>query len=579
MSTDTQAPVSTAIKALDYAMDVLLGEIPSCEYVKLACQRFVEDLKREDVWYDEEAAQDFYTYCTYLHHYKGPWAGKPIELEPWQLFFFGNVYGFKKCELVDDEWVHTDEWRFKYNYLEVPRKNGKTTIAAAGATYDARYMEATGAEVYCAATKEDQAAILYNDAKAYINKSEDMKDEFEILHGRNTIYAQGTDRTSFLKPLGSDSQRQDGLNPFAVYCDEFHAWPDRALLDVLEDAFGARTNWHIVQITTAGHNRQGVCFKERAHLIEILRGIVIKDDKFGMIFTIDKEDKDNWMDEAVWFKANPNLGRGKQLAYMRSKAEKAQQIPSELNTFLTKQLNVWTEAAEAWLLFDTWKKCRVTGEKPDLRSKKCIVGVDLAKVRDLSAVAYLFPVQPGILKPYLRVDFYCPGNNIQQRVRDDKVSYDVWAKGGYIKETRGDTTDFDFIEKDIVDNSSVYDIQQVMFDRTFAGEIINHLMDEGLDIETIAQNFFTLGPATSELERLLVKGDIDVEFNPVLDWCAANVVVEKDSHDNIKPDKAKSQEKIDGIAATINALAKMIGPKTDRKKPSPYEKRGMRSVG
>lgn len=560
-------------KALDYAMSVLTDEVPACKYVQLACARFVNDLERTDIWYDEVAAQRFYTYCTFLRHYKGPCRGQPIILDPWEEFLCGNIYGWKR--VIDGE--KTDIWRFKFIYCEVPRKNGKTTIAAAAASYDASQMEPMGSEVYCLATKEEQAKILWNDIKAFIHQSEELKEVFEVLEGRNTIFVVDTGRTSFVRPLGANSEKLDGLNPFSAVCDELHEWPDRKLLDVIEDAFGARNNWHILEITTAGYNKQGICYQERKHGIDILEGRIINDDKFVLIYTIDPEDRTKWRDEATWFKANPSLGKGKMLDYMRTKAQKADQIPSELNTFLSKQLNIWTDVLEAWLKWEDWTKCRRDFKRGKLLGKKCTAAADLGKVSDLSAVAYFFPEQPGLDKPHVWVDFYCPRDNIKVRSERDKLPYDVWVREGWIQETPGNTTDFDFVEADILSSNKRFVISKMAFDRTFAGEIINHLAEEGIEIVDWGQGYISMGPPTAEMERLIVKGEIVLPENPVLDWMSANVVTRKDPAGNIKPDKENSEEKIDGIVAIIMAIG-LTMVKVDPKKKSPYEKRGLRSL-
>ena len=559
--------------ALDYAFSVIVGDVPACNYVRLACVRFVNDMDRTDIWYDVAAAQKFTTYCTYLKHYKGPSKGKPIVLDPWEEFIFGNIYGWKK--VIDGE--KTNLWRFHYCYVEVPRKNGKTTIAAAAASYDTAFVDATGAEVYCLATKEEQAKILWNDIKAFIHQSDELKETFEVLVGRNTIYARESGRTSFVKPLGANSDSQDGLNPISAVCDELHEWKDRKMLDVIEDAFGARDNWHIIEITTAGYNKQGICYQERKHGIDILEGRIVNDDKFVIIYTIDKEDRPNWRDEKVWFKANPALGHGKQLEYMRSKAQKADQIPTELNTFLNKQLDVWTDVLEAWLKWDTWTSCRREYDRKKLIGKKCYAAADLGRVSDLSAVVYYFPVQRGIETPCFIVDFYCPRDNVSERTERDKLPYRVWVEQGFIKETPGNTTDFKFITKDILAANSEFEIEQIAFDRTFAGEIVNELSEAGLEVIDFGQGFMSMGSPTAELERLLTCQEIHHNGNPVMDWMSANVVIRRDAAGSMKPDKENSEEKIDGIVALIMAIGLTLA-KIDPKKKSPYEKRGMRTL-
>ena len=251
--------------ATKYAKGVVSGRVVACRHVRQACERHLKDLKRVGdpdfpYVYDVAAANKFFKFCSHIRHYKGPMKGQPLDLEPWQQFVFGSVYGWKDLR---------GNWRFTHIYIEIPRKNGKTTMAAAGAAYDAGFVEETGAEVYVVATKEDQAKLLYNDCAAYINRSQDLQEVFHVLTGKTTIFVSDTARTSFIRPLGSDSNRHDGLNPIAVYTDELHAWPKRDLWDVMEDAFGARDNYHIVSITTAGHNKHGICYEERRHLIQI----------------------------------------------------------------------------------------------------------------------------------------------------------------------------------------------------------------------------------------------------------------------------------------------------------------------
>lgn len=567
-------PARQVSAATDYAERVLSGEIVAPRLVRLACERHLRDLTREDLWYDESAAERFYEFSRTMRHYKGPMKGRPIELSPWQKFLFGNIYGWKR--VVDG--VRSDLWRYHYVYVEVPRKNGKTTTMAIGAAYDAGFVEESGAEVYCLATRHEQAMILYKDVRAFIKGSPDLEEEFEILEGRNTIYAQGSNRTSWIQPLSSNAERQDGYNPIAAYCDELHQWPDRQLLDALEDAFAARENWHIISITTAGYDRHGVCYAERTHSVEILERKIEKDDKFALIFHLDKEEIDRPFDEDVWFKANPELGQGKSLTYMRSKAEKAAQIPSELTSFLTKHLNVWTDAVEIWLPTEKWSACSAKFSAQDLAGLRCWVGVDLAKVLDLSAVAYFFPVQRGLAKPRLFVDFFIPEENLRDRVKRDRVQYDVWLRQGWLRTTPGNTTDFRFIEAAIRERAKLFSVQAIGFDRFFAGEIINNLAEDGFEILDIGQGFATMSAPTVELERLAVSAQIEHDGNPVLAWCIGNVATIRDPAGNIKPDKSRAQERIDGAVASIMALAASTMQKSEKKPPSPYESRGMRSL-
>lgn len=557
-----------------YAQDVVSGKKNVCKWVKLACKRHLKDLTRTDIWFDEKAANRFFRWSEIMRHYKGPEKGKPIVLDDWQRFIFGNAYGWKKVE----NGQKTDIWRFNYVYIEIPRKNGKTTMAGVAASYDCAAVEGTGAEVYCLATKEDQAKLLYNDVSAFIAGSPDLQEVFEILHGRNTIFSKESNRTSFVKPLGADSQRHDGLNPLAAYCDEVHAWPDRKLWDVTEDAFGARTNWHMVSITTSGSNRQGICYLERSHLTDILEGRIEADNKFGVIYTVDDEEKGLWRDEKIWFKANPALGKGKQLQYMRDQAIKAEQMPSKLNTFLNKQLDIWTDVAEAWLNYDTWKSRSNLFLWETMRGLNCHGGMDLARVGDLSAVAYWFPPQKSLTKARVLVDFYFPSLLMSERIHQDKVPYDLWAQQGFLKLTPGNTTDFKFIEADILARSSMYNLQSMGYDRHFGGELVNSLSDEGVEMVEFGMGFASMGAPTAEFERQLVAGEMEHNDNPVLNSNAACVSISRDPAGNIKPDKLASTKRIDGIVAAIIALGRTMAP-SDKKKPSVYLKRGIRTLG
>lgn len=557
----------------DYALEVVSGHIPANRFVRLACERHLRDLARTDVWFDAKAAERFFNYCKCLKHYKGPMKGQRIVLEPWQRFIFGCIYGWKKVV----EGVKSNLWRFNYAYLEVPRKNGKTTIAAAGASYDCALLEDTGAEVYCLATKEDQAKLLYNDVAAYINQSEDLKEVFEILQGRSTIYCLKSDRTSFIKPLGSDSDRLDGLNPFSAYTDELHAWPHRDLWDVIEDGFGARENWHMIAITTAGHDKKGICYQERQHLIEILEQRIDADNKFGVIFTVDDKEKENWLDEKNWYIANPNLGTGKQLSYMRDLALKAQQMPTKKNAFLNKQLNIWTDVLESWIQYDAWKACESPFACLNLKGKTCTAGMDLARVNDLSAVGYFFEPQAGVEFPTVLVDYYLPQANMRERQEQDRVPYDVWVSQGHIRTTPGNTTDFSFIQHDILERAAMFNIKELAFDRHFAGEIVNSLQNEGINLVEFGMGFVSMGSPTAEFERLVIAKQLRHNNNPVLNWNVANLVVRRDPAGNIKPDKDASINRIDGAVALIMALGRTMA-KGELKKPSPYEKRGLRSI-
>lgn len=553
-----------------YAESVVQGEEKACKYVRLACQRHLNDLKRKDWKYrfDPVKADSFFRFCNYLKHYKGVKRGERFDLEPWQKFVYGCIYG----------WVDTeDNWRFKTAYIEIPRKNGKTSMAGAGACYDSAIASKTGAEVYCVATKEEQAKLLYNDCVAYVNQSEALRNIFKVLGGTSIMYVKNTNRTSFVKPLGSDSKRLDGLNPLSVYCDELHAWKKRDLWDVFEDAFGARRQYHMIAITTAGYDRTSICYEERQHAIRILENQITNDDKFGIIYTVDEDKQNDWDKEEVWKMANPNLYVGKEVDYMRSQVEKIKQMPSKLNTFLNKHLNIWTDVEQAWIATEDWNACESDLTEEDLYGKVCYGGMDLARVNDLSACAYFFPKQEGLDKATVIVDFFIPKEFLRERIDRDRVPYDMWAKHHNLILTEGKTTDWDFIKHSVLKRNGQFNIKEFGYDRHFAGELVSSLEREGRTTKGFGMGFISMGSPTAEFERMVIGKEIQHLKCPILTWNIANTIVSTDPANNLKPDKAKSTDRIDGTVAVLIGLGMYLND-DNKKEINPYKKRGLRML-
>ena len=558
-------------KTTQYAKDVMDGKVNTCRYVKLACQRHLNDLERINIdpnfkfVFRKDLAEKFFKFCSYLKHYKGPVKNKRFELEDWQYFIFGNMYG----------WVDENEnWRYKQVYIEVPRKNGKTTMAAACALYDAALVERTGAEVYCVATKEDQAKLLYNDCLAYINQSPELQDVFEVLTGRSIVYVKDTMRSSWVVPVGSDSKRLDGLNPCSVIADEVHAWQKPDLWHVFADSFGARTNYHMIAITTAGYNRNSICYEERDHLTRILEGSIKSDTKFGVIYTVDDKFKDDWKNPDVWYMANPNLDVGKQIEFMDQQAKKVQQIPTQLNAFLNKQLNIWTDVSECFISAEDWNKCAAEIDLKDLIGKDCYAGMDLARVNDLSAVAYFFPEQSGLELPVLIVDFFLPGDDIKIKEDSDRLPYESWSKHHNLTLTPGKTTDWDFILESIREKNGLYNIIEFGYDRHFAGELVNALEKEKIQLKKFGMGFISMGSPTAELERLVIAKGFKHTGCPILTNNIQSTIVVRDAIGNLKPNKLKSTNKIDGVVAAVVAIGTYL--EQPKKKTAPYRDRGLR---
>tara|TARA_R100000773_G_scaffold29104_1_gene24995 strand:- start:10728 stop:12419 length:1692 start_codon:yes stop_codon:yes gene_type:complete len=558
--------------ATKYAEDVVNGKQAACRFVRLACERHLKDLEKKDwpYYWSPEAAARFYKFTKYLKHYKGQYAGQVFELLPWQYFVFGSIYGWLKKE--------TDEWRFNFSYIEIPRKNGKTTMLAGAALYDSAFIERTGCETYCVATKEDQAKLLFSDAVQYVRQSEELQAVYEHLTGRSTLFVSNTGRSSFLRPVGSDSRRLDGLNPLAIYADELHNWGKNGgdLWAVFAQSFGARSNYHMISITTAGYDREGICYQERAHLIRILENQIDAENKFGVIYTCDEEDEEKWNDEKTWFIANPNLNQGKELAYMKQQAKKVAQVPSTLSQFMNKELNIWTDTASQWLRTAAWDACENKQLKEsDLYGLQCYGGMDLARVNDLSACAYFFPVQKGLGKATVLVDFFIPEHDLKLREDRDGVPYGYWAAEHSLTLTLGKTTDWDFIKESILTRYGQFNVLDFGYDRHFAGELVSSLEREGKELKGFGMGFVSMASPTSEFERLVVGGELQHLGDPVLKYNLANCTISLDAAGNKKPDKAKSSGgRIDGLVAAIVALGMYLNQ--DKPKETPYEDRGLR---
>lgn len=532
----------TEDRATKYARDVCAGRIPANKHTRWACKRHLFDLKRKDLVWDLDEAARRIGFFSLLNHFKGECAGQPFDLDDWEAFLIGSVFGWK---------LQDGRRRFHWVYCEIPRKTGKTTLASGIALMGMTIEKEAGAEVYAVATKEDQAKLLWNSAVKMIKRSPGFSKRLtcRVKEVRNESL------DAVFRPLGSDTDTQDGLHPSIVIADELHAWKGergRALWQVIKEAF-ARRNPLMVAITTAGYDQTGICWTQREHCLRVLdpESDVTDDETFALIYGVDEGDEKNWQDEAVWHKANPGLGKSKPIESMRSQAKQAHNMPTEQNAFLTKHLNIWTQQMVRWLDMAQWESCGLT-EPPDLTGAECFVGVDLASTVDLASVAYWFPEYNA-----LRVDFFCPEDTVREKSIRDKVPYDQWVAQGFIEATDGNRIHHDRIEESILENSQRYTVREVGIDRWNSAQLTTHLMDEGLECVGFGQGFRDMSGPAKELERMVGTGELQHFGNPVLRWQAECVSVATDPAENIKPvkpDRSVSPGRIDGIVAAIMAI-------------------------
>lgn len=550
-----------------YIDGVLTGRVPVCRFARLAVERHVHDLRHgheRGLVFKREYAVHAIDFFRFLRHSKGEWAGEVFTPSPWQQFILWSVFG----------WYRTDGTRrFREVYEEVARKNGKSTKLA-GVGLKLFFADGEpGAEVYTAATKRPQARITHSEAKRMVQKSPLLKKRIKIM--ADNLHVEET--ASKFEPLGADADSTDGLNVHGAIIDELHAHKTRDMADVLETATGSRRQPLIWYITTAGTGRETICWEKREYTRQVLTGWQtpegFKDDSFfGIIFSLDlKSDwaelltrdearkagavgvvEDQWDDPQVWVKANPNLGVSCKVDDLQRKALKAAQAPTALNAFLNKHLNVWTSQVTRWMPMNAWDLCGGTVDPDELRGRECYAGLDLAATTDLCALVLDFPWEGGAHKvlPF----FWIPEDNMRERVRRDKVPYDVWVREGLIYATPGNSVDYDFILQKLDELRGLYSIRQVAFDRWGAARVNVQLQAMRFDMVQFGQGYQSMSSPMKEMLTLVLQGKFHHGRHPILRWNADNVVVERDAADNIKPNKARSAARIDGIVAAAMAL-------------------------
>ena len=527
-------------KVESYINGVLGGTLTVSKYVRLAVERHVRDLKEgpdRGLYFDEPAAvRACQFFEEYLIHSKGEWAGQPFILAPWQAFILWCLFGWKNEDGTR---------RFQLAYNELARKNGKSTMAAGVGLYLLIADDEPGAEVYTAATKRDQAKIVHNEAIRMVKRSPHLRKYCKTF--RNNINCERLD--SKYEPLGANKDTLDGLNVHGAIIDELHAHKKRDVFDLIVTGTASRRQPLVFVITTAGYNEESICREQHDYVEMILEGVIEDDTHFAFIATIDEDD--DWQDEEAWYKANPNLGVSVKLKGLREDAKKAARLPSFENTFKRLRLCIWTEQAERWLSLDTWDAGAGKLKLKTLQGRECYAGLDLSSKLDLTAFVLFFP-DSGKVLPF----FWLPGDDMKERVDRDKVPYDVWIKRGYIQETPGNVIDYDAIRKKINRLGKLYDIKEIAFDTWSATQVSLQLDGDGFTMVPFVQGYKSMSPACKELEKLVVSKKLIHGGNPVMRFMARSVVIDRDSADNIKINKAKSNTRVDGLVALAMAIGR-----------------------
>lgn len=523
-------------RAFNYAEGVTDGSIPAGLHIRNAVKRFTKDIQRADLVLREDEVTRVIDFFSMLQHSTGRHAGKPFILEDWQVFIVTNIYGFY--------YKRTTQRRFNDAYIEIARKNGKTAFSAGLALYHLIADKEPDAEVLLTANSKEQARIAYSITKKFSKK---IDPDGKLLRAfRADIYFDKTD--SMLKVLAADADKLDGHNCSFGLVDEYHSAPNSRVRDVIRSSQGMRENPILVTITTAGFDKSLPCYELRTTCTEIASGIKTDDNMFTMIFSFDKED--NWQEEKLWSKVNPNIDVTVNRSFLRKQVVKAINQPSDEVGVRTKNFNEWMDSEKTWIPDDVLLQAIGEVDLERFKDADCGVGVDLASVQDLTAVAYHF-MEEDI--HFFKLDYYLPADSL--KTRKDKETYKEWERTGALTVTAGNVTDYDYITKDLLDVNELAYITNVFYDKYNSTQWAIKATEEGLPLEPYSQSIGNFNSPTKELERLILSGKVVFDNNPITRFCFRNVELKMDHNGNVKPNKGLEKKKIDGVIAIIQALA------------------------
>jgi len=542
----------------DYARRIVSGELPAGKYHRLSCERHLRDRQREGsagfpFRFDLARAERFFRFAERLKHYKGQWAGQYLHLEPWEQFITGSLFG----------WVHIETGlrRIRTSLDEIPRKNGKTLIAAIVILYVTFFDGEPGAEGYCVATKRDQAKIVFADCKKLVESSG--------LKGRIAVQVANLHRdetASKLEPLGADHDSTDGLNPSIVVADEIHAMKDRGMLDVMETATGARQQPVMYYITTYGNDPVSPWGDEHDYACKILDGVI--EDETYFVFIAHADPSDDWTSLETARKANPNYGVSVNPEKLAASIVKAKGIPSAAAAYKQKHLNLLVNAANPCLSAEGWKNGQTPWTLSELKGETCFVGIDLASNLDLASMTFLFPPTETRTSYRLLQYIWTPLDTLEERALRDRAPYTVWHTRGFLGETDPDpwlralpgvTIQQNAFREVLRQRREDFDIAMIGFDPWKAPKLIEDLRDEdGFDKERliqVPQTYQGLSYAESMFQAEVAAANIDARGCPVTTWAASNVVSQEDGKGNIFFTKKRSRGRIDPIKSATTAMA------------------------
>lgn len=516
----------------------------------------------EDSYYDEEMANFAVTFIEQLCHTKGTWAGKKFKLLNWQEQIIRDLFGTLKPNGYR---------QFNTAYIEIPKKNGKSELAAAVALLLCCGDGEQRAEIYGCAADRGQATIVFDVAADMVRMCPALNKRCKILTSQKRILFTPTN--SFYQVLSAEAYSKHGFNIHGVVFDELHTQPNRKLFDVMTKGSGdARMQPLYFLITTAGTDTNSICYETHQKAKDILEGRKIDPTFYPVIYGAG-EDED-WTDPKVWLKSNPSLGETIGMDKVEAACESAKQNPGEENSFRQLRLNQWVKQAVRWMPMDKWDACAFPANEEMLEGRVCYGGLDLSSTTDLTSFCLVFPPEDEDEPYYVLPYFWVPEDTLDLRVKRDHVPYDLWHRQGYLETTEGNVVHYGYIEKFIERLGERFNIRDIAFDRWGATQMSQDLENMGFTVVPMGQGFASMSPPTKELMKLTLEKKIAHGGHPVLRWNMDNIFIRTDPAGNIKADKAKSTEKIDGAIAMIMALDRAIRCGNDTSE-SVYDTRGL----
>ena len=516
----------------------------------------------KDSYYDKDSADFAVMFIESLCHTKGTWAGKPFELIDWQEQIIRDIFGTLKPNGYR---------QFNTAYIEIPKKQGKSELAAAVALLLLCGDGEERAEVYGCAADRNQAKIVFDVAVDMVRFCPALMSRVKILESQKKLIYKPTN--SSYQVLSADVANKHGFNTHGVIFDELHTQPNRKLYDVMTQGSGdARMQPLYFLITTAGTDTNSICYEIHQKALDIEAGRKIDPTFYSVIYGADESE--DWTDPKVWMKANPSLGITVGIDKVKAACDSARQNPGEENAFRQLRLNQWVKQSVRWMPMEKWDACNFQVSEDDLEGRVCYGGLDLSSTTDMTAFVLVFPPRDEDDKFVILPYFWIPEDTLDLRVRRDHVPYDVWERQGYLQTTEGNVVHYGYIEKFIESLEERFNIREIAFDRWGAVQMVQNLEGMGFTVVPFGQGFKDMSPPTKELMKLVLEQRIAHGGHPVLRWNMDNIFIRTDPAGNIKADKEKSTEKIDGAIATIMALDRAIRCGNDTGE-SVYDTRGL----